>query len=111
VDFVRISGATRQRARVEVSVSGKMTEQQRRLIEATTALSEEDVEALTQIARFRARPAVLAMNKGAPEVGTADEYASSLANRALSQVGLLRRFGARAMVSAQRGIVERRAGR
>jgi hypothetical protein len=86
-------------------------DKQRALIEAASVLCPADIEALTQIARFRARPAALEFNKGAPEVASATEYASSLANRALSQVGELQRLGERAAVSPRLGIVERKAAK
>lgn len=85
-----------------------MSEQRARLIEAASALCTEDIEALVQIAKFRAKPAPLEFNKGAPEVGGANEYASSLANRAMTQVGELLRLGDRASLSPRQGIVEKK---
>ena len=88
-----------------------MTEQQRKeLIGVTSGLAPADVDALIQVARFRARPLELEFNKGAPEVASATEYASSLANRAVSQVGELLRLGERAALSPAKGIVEKRVG-
>lgn len=83
-----------------------MSEQEKRLIEAVRRLDPRDVEALTKIAEFRVRAVKLEFNKGAPEVSTAQEYASSLSNRAVTQVGELLRLGAKATISAQ-GIVGR----
>lgn len=83
-----------------------MSELERRLIEACRRLPTDDQEALIQIARFRTEPVKLEFNKGAPEVGSAREYASSLANRALTQIGEMLRLGSKATISAQ-GIVGR----
>jgi hypothetical protein len=85
-----------------------MSETERRLIEAVRRLSEDDQAALVRIAEFRAAPVQLEFNKGAPEVASATEYASSLSNRALSQVVELLRLGSKATISAQ-GIVGRAA--
>lgn len=80
---------------------------ERRLIEAARRLCAADVEALAWMAERRAKPVALEFNKGAPEVGTAQEYASSLSNRALTQVGELLRLGDRASLSPAKGIVGR----
>lgn len=84
-----------------------MNDTERRLIEVVRQLAPADQEALTRIAEFRVRPVALEFNKGAPEVASASEYASSLANRAVSQVGELLRLGERAALSPAKGIVER----
>lgn len=87
-------------------MSSTSSEQERRLIEAVRRLDPRDVEALAWIAERRASPTRLEFNKGAPEVSTAQEYASSLSNRAVTQVGELLRLGEKATISAQ-GIVGR----
>jgi hypothetical protein len=84
-----------------------MTEAERELIEAARRLDPRDVQALVWIAQRRASPVALEFNKGAPEVGSATEYASSLANRAVTQVGELLRLGDRASLSPAKGIVGR----
>jgi hypothetical protein len=68
-------------------------------------LAPADQEALVWIAERRRPPVELEFNKGAPEVATANEYASSLANRAVSQVCELLRLGERASLSPAKGIV------
>jgi hypothetical protein len=78
---------------------------ERRLIEVVRQLAAADQEALVWIAERRRSPVELEFNKGAPEVATANEYASSLANRAVSQVGELLRLGERASLSPAKGIV------
>lgn len=87
-----------------------MIEAERELIEAARRLDPRDVQALVWIAQRRAAPVALEFNKGAPEVATAQEYASSLSNRALTQVGELLRLGDRASLSPAKGIVGRAGG-
>jgi hypothetical protein len=85
-----------------------MTEAERELIEAARRLDPRDVQALVWIAKRRAgQPIALEFNKGAPEVSTATEYAYSLSNRAVTQVGELLRLGDRASLSPAKGIVGR----
>lgn len=88
-------------------VQVEQRERERKLIEAARRLAPADVDALIRIVEFRTRPIELEFNKGAPEVASANEYASSLANRAVSQVGELLRLGERAALSPAKGIVER----